>query len=144
MTLLGECERYTASNGREVTSCLPSQLVVSPLYFRKIVTLDDQIWNWRDLVVNGRLTEARQDCGILMFDRAYRPVMVFFVNNAWPASVTLKPEGTMEHSLHEAHSANGQNKGQHSQGKFLYEEIVIVHEGLKRDGQPLAQVILAP
>ena len=83
----GECERFTTVNGREVTSCLPSQLVVSPLTFQKIVTLDHQVWDWRDLVSNGRLTEARNDCGIIMYDRAYRPVIVYYLYNAWPASV---------------------------------------------------------
>jgi hypothetical protein len=36
-----ECERFTAPNGRETTSCLPSQLVVQPLQLQRVLTTND-------------------------------------------------------------------------------------------------------
>jgi phage tail-like protein len=91
-----ECERFTAPNGHETTSCLPSQLVVAPLVLKRTLTSNDDFWNWRDQVANGLLTTARDNCSLSILNRDYSYSHSYQVFNAWPASVEIKPLGTME------------------------------------------------
>jgi phage tail-like protein len=93
-----ECERYTASNGRETTSCLPSQFAPSPLKLRRVLTGDnDEFWDWRDIVANGHLQTARTNCSISLAQRDYTFSLAntWLIYNAWPASVALLPAYTM-------------------------------------------------
>ncbi len=113
--------RFTTSTGRETTSCLPSQLVVKPLIFKRILTTNDEFWYWRDLVANGDLYDARTDCSITMYTRDYTEAFSWQIRNAWPAALDIEPLGTM---------IPGQGAGQ----KALMEVVTMVHEGMARDG----------
>ncbi len=92
-----ECERLTTTSARETSSCVPSQFTVAPLIISRPLTKNSEMWDWRDLVADGQLTDARTNCSINMFERGYTKSSGYFIYNAWPASVSIKPyHGTMK------------------------------------------------
>ncbi len=46
------------------------------------------LWNWRKLIVDGKLKEARKDCTITMMDYELNPVVTYSIINAWPKKYT--------------------------------------------------------
>ncbi len=80
------------------------------------------MWTWRDLVANGQLHDARQNCTINLFSRNYEQAFTFQVYNAWPTAVEIKVLKTMdsEDDLPEKYS--------------LLEITTIIHEGVQLEG----------
>ena len=52
------------------------------------VDQDKTLWNWRKLIVDGKLKEARKDCTITMMDYELKPVVTYSIINAWPKKYT--------------------------------------------------------
>jgi phage tail-like protein len=72
-------------------------------------------WKWREMVVYGDLEKARQPCTITMYDRTYKPIITWNLINAWPSKISgisVKADSN----------------------DFVVEEMVITHEGIKREG----------
>jgi len=71
------------------------------------------IWDWRDMVVQGKVEEARRDGSIVMFDQSLQEVARWNFERAWPVKVTgpsVKADSN----------------------EFGVEELVLTHEGLFR------------
>jgi phage tail-like protein len=49
---------------------------------------DRTLWNWRKLVVDGKLKNARKDCTLTMLDFEGQPVVTYSIINAWPKKYT--------------------------------------------------------
>jgi phage tail-like protein len=49
---------------------------------------DKTLWNWRKLVIAGKLDAARKDCTITMLDFEGQPVVTYSIINAWPKKYT--------------------------------------------------------
>jgi len=49
---------------------------------------DKTLWNWRKMVVDGKLKEARKDCTVTMLDYMGSPVVTYSILNAWPKKYT--------------------------------------------------------
>ena len=56
--------------------------------FKRGVDQDKTLWNWRKLIVDGKLKEARKDCTITMMDYELNPVVTYSIINAWPKKYT--------------------------------------------------------
>ena len=52
------------------------------------VDSDKTLWNWRKLIVDGKLKDARKDCQITMLDYEGKPVVTYSLVNAWPKKYT--------------------------------------------------------
>ena len=52
------------------------------------VDQDKTLWNWRKMVVDGKLKEARKDCTVTMLDYMGAPVVTYSIVNAWPKKYT--------------------------------------------------------
>lgn len=61
---------------------------------------NQEFWDWRDLVANGQLFDARTNCDITMFTRDYVVAFQWEIKNAWPASIEIDNWGSggPEHS----------------------------------------------
>jgi phage tail-like protein len=46
------------------------------------------LWNWRKLVIDGKLEAARRDCTVTMLDSEGRAVATYSIINAWPRKYT--------------------------------------------------------
>ena len=52
------------------------------------VDQDKSLWEWRKLIIDGKLKEARKDCVITMMDYELKPVVTYSIINAWPKKYT--------------------------------------------------------
>ena len=52
------------------------------------VATDTSLWNWRKMIVDGKLEAARKDCTVTMLDSAGEAVETYSITNAWPKQYT--------------------------------------------------------
>ena len=60
----------------------------SDIELKRGVDQDKTLWNWRKLIVDGKLKDARKDCTITMMDYELNPVVTYSIINAWPKKYT--------------------------------------------------------
>jgi phage tail-like protein len=49
---------------------------------------DKTLWNWRKLIIDGKLKDARKDCTVTMLDLEGQSVVMYSIINAWPKKYT--------------------------------------------------------
>ena len=52
------------------------------------VDQDKTLWEWRKLIIDGKLKDARKDCTVTMMDYELKPVVTYSIINAWPKKYT--------------------------------------------------------
>jgi phage tail-like protein len=100
-------------SGHDIIQMIPGRLKWTEVTLKRGITAVLDVWNWRDKIVNGDTAGARTNGSIIMFDRAFTPVARWDFVNGWPSKVTgpsLKADSN----------------------EFGIEEMVVVHEGIKR------------
>lgn len=102
------------SSGHEIVRKIPGRMKWQDVTLKRGITSDLQIYDWRQLAVEGKMSDARKNCTITMLSRDYAPVAVWHFHNAWPSKVT------------------GPNLKADS-NEFGVEEVTIVHEGMWRE-----------
>jgi phage tail-like protein len=103
------------SGGREEVKMMPGRLKWDRIKLKRGITDNMDIWNWRKLVVEGKMDDARRNGSIMIIDPGDVDTVWAqwdFVNG-WPAKVT-GPE------LKAGSNAIG------------IEELIIAHEGITR------------
>jgi phage tail-like protein len=101
-------------NGHELVVKIPGRLKWGDVTLKRGITSDMQIWDWRQLVVEGKVQDARKNCSIHMLDREYQDVTTWNFTNAWPSKVTGP---TIKSDSNE----------------IGLEEMVLVHDGMTRE-----------
>jgi phage tail-like protein len=101
-------------SGHEVVRKIPGRLKWQDVTLKRGITSSLQIWEWRDFVVKGSMSDARKNMTITMLDRNYNPVAKWHFSNAWPSKVT-GPSFKADSN------------------EFGVEEVTIVHEGMYRE-----------
>lgn len=102
------------AKGRENIMKIPGRLKWENITLKRGITDNMDSWNWRDMVVQGKVDDARRNGSIVMFDQSLSEVARWNFENAWPVKVsgpTVKADSN----------------------EFGVEELVITHEGLYRD-----------
>ncbi len=107
-------QKIVDKQGHEVIRKIPGRLKFTDISLKRGITSDMQIWEWRDMAVQGKVSDARKNCTITMLSREYKPVAIWHFANAWPSKVTGP-------SL----KADSNDIG--------VEELTIVHEGMYRE-----------
>ena len=102
------------AKGHEHIQKIPGRLKWENITFKRGITDSMDIWDWRELVVQGKVDEARHNGSVVMFDQTLAEVARWNFENAWP----LKVSGPSVKS---------------DSNEFAIEELVIVHEGLYRE-----------
>lgn len=64
---------------------------------RAIVAGRKDFWDWRQMVVDGALTDARKTCAITAYDLTNAPIASWSFINAWPSKIE-GPEFDSENS----------------------------------------------
>jgi phage tail-like protein len=100
--------------GRESIQKIPGRLKWQDITLKRGITDNMDIWDWRDQVVQGKVTDARRNGSVIMFNQALEEVARWNFENAWPSKVSGP---SMKSDSNE----------------FGVEELVIVHEGLYRE-----------
>ena len=60
----------------------------SDIELKRGVATGTTLWNWRKLIVDGKLQAARKDCTVTMLDSAGQAVATYSIINAWPKQYT--------------------------------------------------------
>jgi phage tail-like protein len=105
--------KMTDENGNDFVRKIPGRLTYTDVTLRRGVTATLDIWEWRQTVEEGKITDARKNCSLIMFDASGAPAARWDFLNAWPSKVS-GPEMKTDSN------------------DFAVEELVLVHEGLKR------------
>ena len=102
------------SRGREHIQKIPGRLKWENVTFKRGITDNMDIWDWREQVVQGKVTDARRNGSIVMFDQELAEVARWNFENAWPVKVS----GPAPKS---------------DSNEYGVEEMVLAHEGLYRE-----------
>lgn len=105
--------KVVTDKGQEVVQKIPGRLKWQDVTLKRGITSDMAIWDWRKLVEEGKMGDARSHCSVIMMDRNYEDVARWDFENAWPSKVT----GPSVKS---------------DSNEFGVEELTIVHEGMIR------------
>ena len=100
-------------SGNEIIRKIPGRLLWLDITLKRGITSNLEIWDWRQLVNEGNIDEARKNCSILALDREAQAIARWNIINAWPMRVA-GPVVT-------------------SSNEIMVEELVLVHEGMERE-----------
>jgi phage tail-like protein len=100
-------------SGHEIVQKIPGRLKWENVTLKRGITDAMDIWDWRKLVEDGKLGDARTNCSIIMMDRNYEDVARWDFVNAWPSKVS----GPSVKS---------------DSNEFGVEEVTLIHEGMVR------------
>jgi phage tail-like protein len=99
--------------GNEEIRMLPGRLKWDQIKLKRGITDNMDIWDWRKLVEEGKMSEARMNGSITMLNQELNPVAQWDFENGWPMKVT-GPELKADSNA------------------YGVEELTVVHEGIRR------------
>jgi phage tail-like protein len=102
-----------ADTGETIIRQIPGRLTWTPVTLKRGVTSSMDIWDWRQMVVEGKIDDARTNCSIIAYSQDNTEIARWNFENAWPSKV-IGPEM-------DAASTN-----------YMIEDVTIVHEGVIR------------
>jgi phage tail-like protein len=110
-----EVVEYKASGpkGEQVIKKVPGRLKWNNISLKRGITDSMDMWKWRKLVEEGKMTDARKNGTVTMFNQKGDPVAKWNFVNAWPSKLS-------------GPSANAANN------EAAIEELEITHEGYER------------
>ena len=103
--------KVVTPEGKEVTLQIPGRIEWGEVTLKRGLTTNLQFWEWREMVITGKVAEARQPVTITMFDREYTSVVGWNLINAWPSKISGPTIAA-------------------DSNDFTVEELTLVHEGL--------------
>jgi phage tail-like protein len=110
-----EVVEYKASGpkGEQVIKKVPGRLKWNNISLKRGITDSMDMWKWRKLVEEGKMTDARKNGTVTMFNQKGDPVAKWNFVNAWPSKLS-------------GPTANAANN------EAAIEELEITHEGYER------------
>lgn len=107
--------KYITPEGKEVQAKAPGRLTWGDVTLKRGITADMNMWAWRQLVVDGKVKDARKAVSITLLDRTYTAVVTWNLTNAWPSKISAMTLSS-------------------DSNDFAIEEMTLVHEGITRAG----------
>ena len=101
------------AKGQRVYQKIPGNTKWGDINLKRGFTNDDTLWNWRQSVLDGKMSDARKTVTITGYDTEGNPKLQFVAQRAWISSW-------------KGGSFNAKTSD------VAVEEIVLVHEGLDR------------
>ena len=92
---------------------VPGRLKFQDVVLKRGVTSNMALWDWRDMVAAGKMTEARSNASIVLLNLEGEDVARWDLVNAWPSKITTPAFKS-------------------DSNEFSVEELTIVHEGMER------------
>jgi phage tail-like protein len=105
--------KIVSDKGETIIQKLPGRMTWTEVTLKRGVTSNIDIWNWRKMVVDGKVEDARTNCSIIAYDQTMKEIARWNFENAWPSKV-VGPE------LDSGSTA------------YMIEDVTIVHEGMVR------------
>jgi len=106
-------QKASGPDGRQILQKIPGRMKYSDITLKRGITDAMDMWKWRKLVEDGKVTQARYAVMIKMHAADGSVVARWELTNAWPSKIT-------------GPAANATNN------EIGVEELVLVHEGYKR------------
>jgi phage tail-like protein len=107
-------QKVVNEKGIEVILKIPGRLKWGDITLKRGITSNMDIWDWRRVVEDGKVSDARKNGSIVMLDQELKEVARWNFVNAWPSKVSGP-----------APKADG--------NEIAIEELTIVHEYIKRE-----------
>ncbi|MCH8897873.1 MAG: phage tail protein [Chloroflexi bacterium] len=101
------------AQGRTVIQKIPGTLTWDDIILRRGITDDKGLWDWRQKVIDGLVSEARANGSVIMYNSMNEEVARFNFANGWPSGWKGPDVNSEDQSV-------------------AIEEITITHEGLER------------
>jgi len=105
--------KIVTPEGHEVIQKIPGRLKWGEITLKRGVTAEMDMWKWRKLVEDGKISNARKNGSIVMYDEALKEIARWNFTNGWPSKI------------------NGPQL-QADSNAYGVEELTIVHEGIIR------------
>lgn len=99
--------------GIEIVLKIPGRLKWGDITLKRGITDSMDLWDWRKMIEEGKVGDARRNGSITMFDQALEPRARWEFKNAWPSKISGP-----------APKADG--------NEIVLEEITLVHEYIER------------
>ena len=106
--------KVMGANNQEIVRKIPGRLKWGDITLKRGITSNMDIWDWRRVVEDGKVSDARKNGSIVMLDQELKEVARWNFVNAWPSKVSGP-----------APKADG--------NEIAIEELTIVHEYIKRE-----------
>jgi phage tail-like protein len=74
--------------GIEVILRIPGRLKWTDIVLKRGITSSLDFWNWRRLVEEGKMKDARKNGSIVMYDRELKEAARWNFNNGWPSKIS--------------------------------------------------------
>ena len=101
--------------GKQIIRKVPGRLTWGDIELGRGVTANMDLWNWRKLVEDGKVSEARTDGSIVMYDQEGSEVARFNFERGWPSNISSGDLGADSEDI-------------------VIETLTIVHEYIERVG----------
>jgi phage tail-like protein len=102
--------------GETTIQAIPGRLKWTSVTLARGATSDTRVWDWRQLVVEGNVDDARADCSIIAYNQSNEKIARWNLKNAWPSAVSGPSMDT--------DSANSTD--------YMVETLTLAHEGAER------------
>jgi phage tail-like protein len=86
----------TSASGPTISK-LPGKQKPETIVLKRGMTGSLELWSWHQAVRVGQVAAARRNCSLVMYSPAGKPVVKYFLSNAWPSKIemsTLKAGGS--------------------------------------------------
>ena len=106
-------QKIVDQGGQELEQVIPGRLKWTDITLKRGVTANMDLWDWRELVVQGNMQDSRLAVSLHLLDREYQEVAEWTLERAWPSKMSgpsLKADSN----------------------ELGIEEVTIVHEGMIR------------
>lgn len=81
-------EHKVVRDGKEVVMKIPGRLKWENIVLKRGITSSMDMWDWRKLVEDGKVSEARKDGSVVMFDQTGAEVARWNFERGWPTKIT--------------------------------------------------------
>jgi len=98
----------------EIIQKLPGRLKWGEITLKRGITASMDMWQWRKMIEDGKVNDARKNGSIIMYDEAFKEVARWNFVRGWPSKI------------------NGPTI-QADSNAYGVEEMTIVHEGIVRE-----------
>jgi phage tail-like protein len=105
--------KEAGKNGQTVIKKVPGEMKWSNIVMKRGITDIMELWEWRKLIEDGKVDEARKNGSIVLYSQSNEEVARWNFTDGWPSKIT-------------GPQLNANNND------IAIEEITICHEGLTR------------
>ena len=105
--------KLTGSGDREAVRKVPGRHKWGDITLKRGVTTNQDIYQWRQMIIDGQIGTARSGGSIKLYDQAGTLVGQWDIDAAWPSKLSVSGLSSESSSV-------------------VVEELTIVHEGIRR------------